>query len=123
MELPHNFPDKDKRDAVRRHIQSLISLNSAAVHEWSAVLGLEFVAENEPEGNVCFARSPAIRDDYRTIFTAEDLLDYVMAVLYSEVSAPPSLDFAEVDVKDILQPTDSQNFWKLVRNGRQLRSV
>lgn len=120
MEHAPNFPDKQNSEALRKHIHSLIHLDPVAAADWTSGLRLEFVMENEPGGNLCLAYSHEIRDDYRSFFTADDLVDYLYAALQKTNKYN---EFLNLGLPALPQPRNVATFWKLVRQGNQMRKA
>ena len=79
----------------------------------SKALGLIFVNQNEPEGNVCFANSDELRPEFKEIFTSVDLLNYQFAVLNSE-------KYKEFITSELV-PKERKIFWELVALGNHLK--
>lgn len=86
-------------------------------------LGLTFVPEPEGEGNVCFAESPEVRNDYKQSFTPTDLLDCIYALLHSPSYCRVYKEFLTIDFLKMSHPTDPNDFWKLVTLGGELRQL
>lgn len=108
-------------EALREQIHSVVQRNPAAVEKWASGLGLQFQSVNEPDVSVCFAQSPEIRDEYRTYFTVGDLIHYFSAILYFELSDNCRVDIADIKLELIPPPLSADEFWTVVRKGRQLR--
>ena len=79
----------------------------------SNALGLLFINQNEPEGNVCFANSNELRPEFKETFTSVDLINYEFAVLHSDKYK----DFISSD----LVPKERKIFWELVALGKKLK--
>lgn len=79
----------------------------------SKALGLLFINQNEPEGNVCFVNSNELRPEFKETFTSVDLMNYEFAVLHSEKYK----DFISSD----LVPKERKIFWELVALGKKLK--
>lgn len=89
-------------------------------------LGLTFVPEpfgsaEGTAGNVCFAESPEVRDDYKETFAPIDLLDYIYAVLHSSNYRKKYKESWTIDILRVPNPADPNHFWKLVALGGKLR--
>nr|WP_025866042.1 type ISP restriction/modification enzyme [Prolixibacter bellariivorans] len=77
-------------------------------------IDLDFTFEKEPEGNVCMANSPEVRNDYRTTFAPIDLLDYIYAVLHSPTYRAKYKEFLKIDfprVRIPKMPKPFGNWW------------
>lgn len=77
-------------------------------------LGLLFTAET-PELNLCLAQSEEFLPDFRTSFSAQELLQ----ALYALYTAAPSQPTTPTEVQFSF-PTDPNLFWNLVEFGKQL---
>ena len=86
-------------------------------------LNLVFVKENELHGNVCFANSPEVRADFREIITSSDLQNCIYALLHSSEYKQIDAKFPDMDLLYALIPIDNTEFWKLVKQGYELRSI
>lgn len=90
--------------------------------QFADILGLTFVDKNEPEANVCFANNEEVRAEFKTTFTAVDLLDYFHAVSHSTKDRESQNEITEMDFAAIPLPSDSTEFWKLVKLGTSIRN-
>ena len=82
-------------------------------------LELTFIHETDESGNLCFANSPGLRDEYRTSFTSTDVLCYILAVLNGQEIR--SYDSAKPGISGVPLPETTSRFWRLVRRGNKLR--
>lgn len=98
------------------------NFNPEIIKEIAAKLGLEFVAEKEPEGNVCLANSSEVRDAYKTSFAPIDLLDYIYAVLHSPNYRETYKEFLKIDFPRVPYPKP-ETFWQLVQLGSEIRQL
>jgi predicted helicase len=86
-----------------------------------STIGLIYSAENEAQGNVCFANSSELRTEFRETFTAIDLQDYSYALLHSTEYKENFSELSKENLSLITIPTDRTDFWKLVQEGKELR--
>ena len=98
------------------------NFNPEIIKEIAAKLGLEFVAEKEPEGNVCLANSSEVRDEYKSNFAPIDLLDYIYAVLHSPTYRETYKEFLKIDFPRVPYPKP-ETFWLLVQLGSEIRQL
>ncbi len=77
--------------------QYINKLNSEFVTQIAKELGLTFVPEKEPEGNVCMVNNKEVRDDFKTTFAIIDILDYIYAVLHSPIYREKYKEFLKID--------------------------
>lgn len=68
-------------------------------------LGLPYIPEKEADGNVCVAKSPDVRDEYKDSY-AKNLLDYMYAVLHSPRYLKKYKDLSKIDVVELPHLTD-----------------
>ena len=99
------------------------NLNPEIVNQIAKNLGLAFVPEKEPEGNVCHQNNPEVRDDFKTTFAPIDLLDYIYAVLHSPTYREKYKEFLKIDFQRVPYPKDANTFWQLVKLGGALRQI
>lgn len=101
----------------------IAGLINELINQITKTLGLNFVSEQETEGNVCFANNPDLRVDYRTSFATLDLLDYMYAVLQSPTYRGKYKASLKIDFPRIPYPRDAETFWTLVKLGGELRQI
>lgn len=89
--------------------EAIFSINFEIADKIARSLGLIFLNQKQT-GNVCFANSDEVRQEFRQSFTTIDLLDYVFAMQHYDT-----------DLQKIPIPIDSMHFWKLVQFGRDFR--
>ena len=99
------------------------NLNAEIISQIVKQLGLTFVAEKEPEGNVCMANNPEVRPEFRETFAPIDILDYIYAVLHSPTYREKYKEFLKIDFPKIPYPKDTKTFWELVELGSQIREI
>lgn len=97
-------------------------LNSTA-QKVAEKLGIAFIPEKEPEGNVCFINSDEVRPEFRLNFSTADLSDYLYAVLLSLPYRSQPNGIEQTAFSGIPIPKDSGTFWRLVQLGTQLRQL
>lgn len=98
-------------------------LNSEIINAFAQKLGLTFVPEKEPEGNVCFINSPEVRDDFKTTFAPIDLLDFFYAVSHSANNSGKYKEFIKIDFPGVPFPKSTAAFWQLVKLGGEIRQI
>jgi len=84
-------------------------------------IGLTFVPEKEPQGNVCMANSSEVRAEFRETFTTRDILDYIYAALHSPADQEKSKEILKINFPKIPLPKDAKTFWESVALGSQRR--
>ena len=99
------------------------NLNQEIVTQIAKQLGLAFVPEKEPEGNVCMANNDEVRAEYKQTFAPIDILDYIYAVLHSPTYREKYKEFLKIDFPKIPYPKDATTFWSLVALGKQIREI
>lgn len=118
------YPENSAQQKIEDHESVRVpNLNEKIVQEIEEKLGLDFVPEKEPEGNVCMANSPEVRNDYKTMFAPIDLLDYIYAVLHSPTYRAKYKEFLKIDFPRVPYPKDAETFWQLVELGGELRQI
>ena len=104
-------------------LKRIPNLNAEIISQIAKQLGLTFVAEKEPEGNVCMANNPEVRPEFRKTFAPIDILDYIYAVLHSPTYREKYKEFLKIDFPKIPYPKDTKTFWELVELGSQIREI
>lgn len=88
-----------------------LNFNDRVLKKISLRLALEFLPEEPESGNVCFIQNPDIRDDFKTYYTSNHLLNYLLFFLKQETRQ-----------KEIRIPfPNEEDFWTYVRKGEALR--
>ncbi|MGC9355565.1 MAG: type ISP restriction/modification enzyme, partial [Mariniphaga sp.] len=117
------YSEKSSQQTISATNSRTPNLNMEIVSQIAEKLGLTFVPEKEPEGNVCYINNPEVRNDYKTTFAPVDLLDYIYAVLHSPAYREKYKEFLKIDFPRVPYPTDVETFWRLVELGSQLREI
>lgn len=94
-------------------------LEEGMIHWMSKKIGLPLDVEMEAEGNVCFANSSEVRDDFRISFSPMDIVNYCCGVLYSAIHNEKHTDFLNGNPPGLVYPNNSTVFWELVRLGEE----
>ncbi|HUH46551.1 MAG TPA: hypothetical protein VLZ54_05305 [Arenibacter sp.] len=81
----------------------------------SKKIGLTFETEMDAGGNVCFANSPEVRDDFKISFSPMDILNYIHGALLSIAQSKEYRSFLAVDPPGLPYPKDSVVFWESVK--------
>ncbi len=104
----------------KRGSKSELNLNKEVLSTISKKLFLEFLPLSPQSGNVCYAESPEVRDEFKTHFTAEHLIDYLYAQLFSNQSKKNS---TSSEKKLLISYPEEHSFWRFVRLGKKLRTL
>lgn len=86
-------------------------------------LKLTYVPEKEETGNICMANNAEVRDEYKDVFDAKDLLNYRYALLHSPRYRKPYNASLEIDSPQMYYPKDQNRFWEVIALGAQLREL
>lgn len=95
----------------------------ALVGHISRQLGLLFIPEEAPEGNVCLANAGEVRPEYRSTFSIVDLLDYVYALSHTTGYLERFTEATKSSHFDFLVPKDASDFWWRVGIGSRIRQL
>jgi predicted helicase len=117
------YPETKDQQTTGQSSKRVPNLNAEIVQQFAQKLGLSFIPEKEPEGNVCYINNPEVRDDYKTTFAPMDILDYIYAVLHSPTYRKKYNEFLKIDFPHVPFPQNSDTFWKLAGVGEQIRKV
>ncbi|WP_370566851.1 type ISP restriction/modification enzyme [Flavobacterium sp. GP15] len=117
------YPEPNSQQNLLETPERVPNLNMEMVEKFADGLGLAFVNEKEPEGNLCFANNSEVRDDFKTTFAPIDILDYIYAVLHSPTYRETYKEFLKIDFPRVPYPNDLVKFWELVTLGGQLRQL
>ena len=102
-------------------VQTNLDQKSGLVNHFGEKLGLMYIREKGfKDDNLCYLDSAELRDEYKTSFTAIDVLDYLYAVLHARKNGEKLLnsDFSQIPISK-----DTVLFWALVKRGRELRKI
>src|SRR5690554_6464252 len=122
MFLPF-FSVSAKQLAVEQGQEITFILEEGVADEISKNTDLIFELEMGPGGNVCFANSPELRDDFKIGFSPLDILNYSYGVLHSPAYMEKHKEPSQTDFLYLPYPTDAVTFWKMVRSGRETRKA
>jgi len=117
------YPEPNPQQTIGQTTERKPNLNPEIVKQLAEKLGLTFVPEKEPEGNVCFINNAEVRPDFRTTFAPIDILDYIYAVLHSPAYREKYKEFLKIDFPRVPYPKDAETFWQLVELGGEIRQI
>lgn len=117
------YPEPNAQQTIGQTIDRTPNLNIEIINQIADKLGLTFVPEKEPEGNVCFVNNAEVRPDFRTTFAPIDILDYIYAVLNSPAYREKYKEFLKIDFPRVPYPKDTNTFWQLVELGGEIRQI
>ena len=89
----------------------------------SQKLNLSFIAENNTTCRVCFATSQELRSEFKTTFTAQDVVNYGYALINSKNYCNKNKSILKPDFNKIPCPKNADLFWKLVALGNNIRQI
>ena len=96
------------------------NVNISIVNKFAANTGLSFSPSAETANNVCFINSPEVRDDYKITFSADNIFNYVTALLHSPELNGRESENNVTEAPAIPYPSDSGMFWEIAGLGKQL---
>jgi predicted helicase len=102
------YPDDKNKDLFAEGQERTPNLNMEIVNQIAKGLGLTFTNEKE-----------TTKDTFAPI----DILDYIYAVLHSPTYREKYKEFLKIDFPRVPYPKDKDNFWKLVKLGREIREI
>jgi len=109
------FPDL----VLDQHQELAFYLDEGMINWMSKKTGLIFEAEMEASGNVCFANSLEVRDDFKISFSSLDVLNYIYGVLHTTTYNKEHKDFLKMNPPGLPYPKDSAAFWESVKLGKK----
>lgn len=121
--IPKKTKGSPDRQTLPDILKGIADLDPETIGKIEQKLRLTFVPETGEAGNVCLADSPEVRDEYKDIFDAKELLDYIYAVLHSPEYLLQYKDLSKIDVVEVRYPDGQYRFWKLASLGAQLRQL
>ena len=80
-------------------------------------LGLSFEAGSR--SNVCFANHEEVRPEFRTSFTAEELVEYVLGFMTENEAGTGGAN----DKFILPYPSDAEFFWEMVEEGKRKKLI
>lgn len=96
---------------IKTKSEETTKLNPLVISTFETKVKMHLV-EEEMEGNVCFANREEVRADFRTVFTLQELLEYIFALF------PPVSEKKPGKIL-LAYPTDAEHFWELVHLGQK----
>lgn len=87
-------------------------LEEEVINHISRKTGLVFELEREAGGNVCFANSPELRNDYKISFSVIDVINYIQRLMCTLDYAEKHKEFLKVGFLVLPYPADDVAFWK-----------
>ncbi|MDT0293415.1 type ISP restriction/modification enzyme [Mesonia ostreae] len=117
------YPETTDQQSTETQAGRVPNLDKEILSEIEKSLGLEFLSEEPKSGEVCFAESREVRDDFKSYFTPLNLLDYIYAVLHSPTYRETYKEFLKIDFPRVPYPKDKAKFWKMVELGGELRQL
>lgn len=84
---------------------------------------LTFISKKETNGNICFANNPELRNEFRTTFSATDVLNYINAISYSSSYKDKNKSHLMSNCKNLPTPHNQDTFWKLVIWGGKIKKL
>lgn len=125
------YPDGDELNLDEGKEKSRVpNLNMEIVAKFAEKIGLEF--KSNADIPVCNSNSTTgirLRQEATTgqaeaqSFTPENLLDYIYAVLHSPNYREKYKEFLKIDFPRIPLPENTEQFWKFVEKGCELRKL
>lgn len=104
------FPTSGRPSALNRAIT--FSLGEGMIDQISERIGLVFEPGTETGGNVCFANSPELRDDFKISFSAIDVLNYIQGILSTTDRIEKYKESPGMDLFVLPYPNNSTDFWE-----------
>lgn len=101
----HNGPMVPDQEIV-------FGIGGGVIDQISQRTGLVFEPDREVGGNVCFAHSPELRDDYKVVFSATDVIGYIQDFLRTLDNNEGHREFLDKGLLVVPYPTDNNAFWK-----------
>ncbi|MDZ7660486.1 type ISP restriction/modification enzyme [Fodinibius sp.] len=102
------YPEESTQQTLDGQTERTPNLDKKIVQEIAEKLGLKFVPEKE---------------DTEGTFAPIDLLDFIYAVLHSPSYREKYKEFLKIDFPRVPYPKDTEQFWKLVELGGELRQI
>ncbi len=112
----------------RKHFTSInttfiTNVNRDIVSKFVTYTGLSFNPTSNAANNLCFINSSEVRDDYKITFTADDVFNYVTALLHSPELNSRKSGRHGTETPSIPYPSDSGMFWEISGLGKQLYEI
>lgn len=102
------YPEITAQQSAEQTAERTPNLKAEIVKQIAEKLGLAFTKEKETTVGT---------------FAPIDILDYIYAVLYSPSYREKYKEFLKIDFPRIPYPENKENFWQLVKLGRELRQI
>lgn len=105
------MPVPNKWTYTKQELLALL-VRQVFMDDFAKRLNLDYVEQDTPEGNLCFANNQEVLPAYRTTFGKLDIVHYIVALLSKQQF---NLGMGEVPF-----PENADAFWAAVNNGSQL---
>ena len=105
------YPEETEQQTTTEQTRTP-NLDLKIVEKIASGLGLRFVPDHESE-----------EAGQAGTFTPLDLLDYIYAVLHSPTYRETYKEFLKIDFPRVPYPKNTDDFWKLVKLGGELRGI
>ena len=118
------YPSADELDLVEGKEKSRVpNLDMEIVAKFAEKIGVAF--KSSVDIPVCDSMEANSNDGQEcpSYFTPENLLDYIYAVLHSPNYREKYKEFLKIDFPRIPLPENSEQFWKFVEKGCELRKL
>ena len=113
VKLQHILIPQEGKLLYKRHELFELKVREGYIHQISNSLQLTYQEKVMDAVNLCFVNSIEIRSEYKSIFTTTCILNYVVAVIKT--------DIINIETEEVAFPADSNNFWELVEQGKKLK--
>ena len=107
------YPETSNQTSISESQNRVPNLDMEIVNKFAEGAGLYFVPEENPEGATVGTN----------VFLPIDLLDYIYAVLHSQIYRKKYKEFLKIDFPRVPYPKDAKDFFDLVDLGSQLRKL
>ena len=116
---------KGIKTTISSDVESDLVIDKKIINQISEKLKLAFIRDEVKgmAGEVCFANSPEVRPEFRLTFTANDILDYVYAVIYSNEQKRDFEKNLKRNFEGIPITADTDIFWNLAALGKRLIKI
>jgi hypothetical protein len=101
-------------------VEYQLTVENTWAHALAMHLNLAFVAEINPQGNVCMAENLEVRPEFRQTISRGHLKNFLYAILHSSMYEAARTTLLQIDFSGYHFSGKAEDFWMLVSYGENL---
>ena len=115
LKLNHIFiPQADKLFYEKQELLGL-KIQRSFMNRMANSFNITYQENSSGTTNLCFINNSEVRSEFKIIFTSTDIVYFVCAELKN--------DLLNIELDEVLLPSDLTCFWRLVEEGEKLKRL